>query len=136
MDEQNAQTQQHVFSVGRSEQQVGLVEEEEEEDGEEDKLSLQSSFSSKQRSGRRREDRQLRTGEARSGQPEAQLFVSLLSVSKTPCEKLIHKGSLLPGSSASLPVHTGNRDNMPMLNTKILYPGKMLSHVLHLNEFL
>uniref|UniRef100_A0A3P9QD00 diacylglycerol kinase (ATP) n=1 Tax=Poecilia reticulata TaxID=8081 RepID=A0A3P9QD00_POERE len=46
---------------------------------------------------------------------------------KTPCEKLIHKGGLLPGSSTSLPVHTGSRDNMPMLNTKILYPGKMLS---------
>ncbi|XP_014894564.1 diacylglycerol kinase delta isoform X1 [Poecilia latipinna] len=101
VDEQNAQTQQHVFSVGRSEQQVGLVEEEEEEDGEEDKSSLQSSFSSKQRSSRR--------------------------LSKTPCEKLIHKGGLLPGSSASLPVHTGSRDNMPMLNTKILYPGTLTS---------
>ncbi|MEQ2175591.1 hypothetical protein GOODEAATRI_019424, partial [Goodea atripinnis] len=97
VDEQNAQTQQqHMFKVGRTEQQVGLVEEEEEEDGEEDKTSLQSSFSSKQRSSRR--------------------------VSKTPCEKLIHKGSLSLGSSASLPIHTGSRDNMPMLNTKILYP--------------
>lgn len=136
MDEQNAQTQQHVFSVGRSEQQVGLVEEEEEEDGEEDKSSLQSSFSSKQRSSRRREDGYLRSGEVHSGHAEAHLFVSLLSVSKTPCEKLIHKGCLLPGSSASLPVHTGSRDNMPMLNTKILYPGKMLPHLLPLNEFL
>uniref|UniRef100_A0A668A2Z2 Diacylglycerol kinase n=1 Tax=Myripristis murdjan TaxID=586833 RepID=A0A668A2Z2_9TELE len=43
--------------------------------------------------------------------------------SKTPCEKLISKGSLSLGSSASLPVQTGSRDNMPMLNTKILYPG-------------
>ncbi|MED6243154.1 hypothetical protein ATANTOWER_015788 [Ataeniobius toweri] len=102
VDEQNAQTQQqHMFTVGRTEQQVGLVEEEEEEDGEEDKTSLQSSFSSKQRSSRR--------------------------VSKTPCEKLIHKGSLSLGSSASLPIHTGSRDNMPMLNTKILYPGSVSS---------
>ncbi|XP_047247801.1 diacylglycerol kinase delta-like isoform X2 [Girardinichthys multiradiatus] len=102
VDEQNAQTQQqHIFTVGRTEQQVGLVEEEEEEDGEEDKTSLQSSFSSKQRSSRR--------------------------VSKTPCEKLIHKGSLSLGSSASLPIHTGSRDNMPMLNTKILYPGSLSS---------
>uniref|UniRef100_A0A3B3UMC7 Diacylglycerol kinase n=1 Tax=Poecilia latipinna TaxID=48699 RepID=A0A3B3UMC7_9TELE len=70
-----------------------------------------------------REDRV--SGETRFAHAEAHLFVSLLSVSKTPCEKLIHKGGLLPGSSASLPVHTGSRDNMPMLNTKILYPGKM-----------
>uniref|UniRef100_A0A3B4TMK2 Diacylglycerol kinase n=1 Tax=Seriola dumerili TaxID=41447 RepID=A0A3B4TMK2_SERDU len=43
--------------------------------------------------------------------------------SKTPCEKLISKGSLSLGSSASLPIQTGSRENMPMLNTKILYPG-------------
>uniref|UniRef100_A0A7N8Y3M1 Diacylglycerol kinase n=1 Tax=Mastacembelus armatus TaxID=205130 RepID=A0A7N8Y3M1_9TELE len=42
---------------------------------------------------------------------------------KTPCEKLIRKGSLSLGSSASLPVQPGSRENMPMLNTKILYPG-------------
>uniref|UniRef100_A0A3Q3EY53 Diacylglycerol kinase n=1 Tax=Kryptolebias marmoratus TaxID=37003 RepID=A0A3Q3EY53_KRYMA len=101
VDEQNAQTQQQVFSVGRAEQQVGLVEEEEEEDVEEDQMSLQSTCSSKQRSSRR--------------------------VSKTPCEKLISKGSLSLGSSASLPVHTGSRDIMPMLNTKILYPGSLSS---------
>ncbi|XP_037534333.1 diacylglycerol kinase delta [Nematolebias whitei] len=90
VDEQNAQTQQ----------QVGLVEEEE-EDAEEDQVSLQSTCSSKQRSSRR--------------------------VSKTPCEKLICKGSLSLGSSASLPVQTGSRDIMPMLNTKILFPGSLTS---------
>uniref|UniRef100_A0A8C1WIV6 Diacylglycerol kinase n=1 Tax=Cyprinus carpio TaxID=7962 RepID=A0A8C1WIV6_CYPCA len=42
----------------------------------------------------------------------------------TPCEKLISKGSLSIGSSASLPAQTGSRENMPMLNTKILYPSK------------
>uniref|UniRef100_A0A669B3A7 Diacylglycerol kinase n=1 Tax=Oreochromis niloticus TaxID=8128 RepID=A0A669B3A7_ORENI len=42
---------------------------------------------------------------------------------ETPCEKLISKGGLPLGSSTSLPVQTGSRDNMPMLNTKILYPG-------------
>ncbi|XP_024117206.1 diacylglycerol kinase delta, partial [Oryzias melastigma] len=47
VDEQNAQTQQQVFSLGRAEQQGGLVEEDEDEDVEEDHVSLQSSFSSK-----------------------------------------------------------------------------------------
>ncbi|KAM9318166.1 diacylglycerol kinase delta isoform 2-T3 [Pholidichthys leucotaenia] len=100
VDEQNAQTQQQqqVFSLARAEEE-GLVEEDEEEDTEEDKVSLQSSYSSKHRSTRR--------------------------VSKTPCEKLISKGSLSLGSSASLPAQTGSRDNMPMLNTKILYPGSL-----------
>uniref|UniRef100_A0A7N4PE80 Diacylglycerol kinase n=1 Tax=Sarcophilus harrisii TaxID=9305 RepID=A0A7N4PE80_SARHA len=42
---------------------------------------------------------------------------------KSPCEKLISKGSLSLGSSASLPPQTGNRDSLPMLNTKILYPN-------------
>uniref|UniRef100_A0A673KM18 Diacylglycerol kinase n=1 Tax=Sinocyclocheilus rhinocerous TaxID=307959 RepID=A0A673KM18_9TELE len=46
------------------------------------------------------------------------------SASKTPCEKLISKGILSIGSSASLPAQTGSRENMPMLNTKILYPSK------------
>ncbi|XP_041657190.1 diacylglycerol kinase delta-like isoform X3 [Cheilinus undulatus] len=92
VDEQNAQTQQQLFSLSRAEEEEGLVEEEEEEEVEEDKVSLQSSYSNRQRHSRR--------------------------VSKTPCEKLISKGS-----SSSLPVQTGNRDNMPMLNTKILYPG-------------
>lgn len=101
VDEQNAQTQQQqVFSLSRAEEE-GLVEEDEEEDVEEDKMSLQSSYSSKQRGARR--------------------------VNKTPCEKLISKGSLSLGSSASLPVQTGSRDNMPMLNTKILYPGSLSS---------
>uniref|UniRef100_A0A673ZY07 Diacylglycerol kinase n=1 Tax=Salmo trutta TaxID=8032 RepID=A0A673ZY07_SALTR len=53
------------------------------------------------------------------------LSVSLFDpvVSKTPCEKLINKGSLSLGSSASLPAQTGSRESMPMLNTKILYPS-------------
>ncbi|XP_077398258.1 diacylglycerol kinase delta [Festucalex cinctus] len=38
--------------------------------------------------------------------------------SKTPCERMMSKGS-----SVSLPVHTASPDNMPVLNTKILYPG-------------
>ncbi|XP_074506108.1 diacylglycerol kinase delta isoform X2 [Sebastes fasciatus] len=97
VDEQNAQTQQQLFSLSRPEEDEGLVEEEEEEEVEEDKMSLQSSYSTKHRNSRR--------------------------VSRTPCEKLISKGSLSPGSSASLPVQTGSRENMPMLNTKILYPG-------------
>uniref|UniRef100_A0A3Q4B4I1 Diacylglycerol kinase n=1 Tax=Mola mola TaxID=94237 RepID=A0A3Q4B4I1_MOLML len=97
VDEQNAQTQQQLFSLSRDEDVEGLVEEDEEEETEEDKMSLQSSYSAKQRNSRR--------------------------VSKTPCEKLISKGSLSIGSTASLPVQTGSRDNMPMLNTKILYPG-------------
>ncbi|XP_069029149.1 diacylglycerol kinase delta isoform X1 [Embiotoca jacksoni] len=53
VDEQNAQTQQQVFSLGRAEDDEGLVEEDEEEDVEEDKMSLQSSYSSKQRCSRR-----------------------------------------------------------------------------------
>nr|XP_033815667.1 diacylglycerol kinase delta isoform X2 [Geotrypetes seraphini] len=48
---------------------------------------------------------------------------SCRKVSKSPCEKLITKGSLSLGSSASLPSQTGNRDILPMLNTKILYPN-------------
>ncbi|XP_056112654.1 diacylglycerol kinase delta-like isoform X2 [Rhinichthys klamathensis goyatoka] len=44
-------------------------------------------------------------------------------VSKTPCEKLISKERLSIGSSTSLPAQTGSRENMPMLNTKILYPS-------------
>ncbi|KAF1393470.1 hypothetical protein PFLUV_G00016260 [Perca fluviatilis] len=95
VDEQNAQTQQHqqLFSPLGAEEDEGLPEEEEEED----KVSLQSSYSTKQRSTRR--------------------------VTKTPCERLISKGGLSLGSSASLPLQTGSRENMPMLNTKILYPA-------------
>ncbi|XP_069870226.1 diacylglycerol kinase delta isoform X4 [Dipodomys merriami] len=44
-------------------------------------------------------------------------------VSRSPCEKLMSKGSLSLGSSASLPPHTGSRDSFPALNTKILYPS-------------
>nr|XP_020477469.1 diacylglycerol kinase delta isoform X2 [Monopterus albus] len=99
VDEQNAQTQQQqVFSLGRAKEDEGLVEEEEEEEEvEEDKMSLQLSYSAKLRNTRR--------------------------ISKAPCEKLISKDSLSLGSSTSLPVQTGSRENMPMLNTKILYPG-------------
>ncbi|XP_064443345.1 diacylglycerol kinase delta isoform X3 [Mirounga angustirostris] len=46
---------------------------------------------------------------------------SLRKVSKSPCEKLISKGSLSLGSSASLPPQSGNRDGLPALNTKILF---------------
>ncbi|XP_073866643.1 diacylglycerol kinase delta isoform X15 [Macaca fascicularis] len=44
-------------------------------------------------------------------------------VLKSPCEKLISKGSLSLGSSASLPPQPGSRDGLPALNTKILYPN-------------
>uniref|UniRef100_A0A8B9T967 Diacylglycerol kinase n=1 Tax=Anas platyrhynchos TaxID=8839 RepID=A0A8B9T967_ANAPL len=50
------------------------------------------------------------------------MFVLCFTASKSPCERQINKGSLSLGSSASLPPQTGNRDNLPMLNTKILYP--------------
>lgn len=54
VDEQNAQTQQQqVFSLGRAEEDGGLVEEDEEDEVEEDKMSLQSSYSTKHRSIRR-----------------------------------------------------------------------------------
>uniref|UniRef100_A0ABI8A4U5 Diacylglycerol kinase n=1 Tax=Felis catus TaxID=9685 RepID=A0ABI8A4U5_FELCA len=46
---------------------------------------------------------------------------SLRKVSRSPCEKLISKGSLTLGSSASLPPQSGNRDGLPALNTKILF---------------
>uniref|UniRef100_A0A672JTP5 Diacylglycerol kinase n=1 Tax=Sinocyclocheilus grahami TaxID=75366 RepID=A0A672JTP5_SINGR len=51
-------------------------------------------------------------------------FFLSISASKSPCEKLISKGILSIGSSASLPAQTGSRENMPMLNTKIIYPSK------------
>ncbi|XP_069069861.1 diacylglycerol kinase delta isoform X1 [Pleurodeles waltl] len=41
---------------------------------------------------------------------------------KLPCERLINKGGLTKGISASLPAETRYRDNLPMLNTKILCP--------------
>ncbi|EHB13973.1 Diacylglycerol kinase delta [Heterocephalus glaber] len=43
--------------------------------------------------------------------------------SRSPCEKLMSKGALSVGSSASLPPQTGSRDGLPALNTKILYPS-------------
>uniref|UniRef100_W5MSB3 Diacylglycerol kinase n=1 Tax=Lepisosteus oculatus TaxID=7918 RepID=W5MSB3_LEPOC len=96
VDEQNAQTQeQEVFVLSPSL---------EEESRTEDKLSLQSSQSG---------NNACHNTKARPAR----------RVSKSPCEKLISKGSLSLGSSASLPAQTGNRDNMPMLNTKILFPN-------------
>ncbi|XP_072546858.1 diacylglycerol kinase delta isoform X2 [Salminus brasiliensis] len=74
---------------------AALAPEEEDEDYEEDKVSLGSSYSARARHLRR--------------------------VSKSPCEKLINKGSLSLGSSASLPAQTGSRENM--LSTKIFYPS-------------
>lgn len=52
VDEQNAQTQQQLFSLSRDEEEEGLVEEDEEE-VEEDKMSLRSSYSVKHRNTRR-----------------------------------------------------------------------------------
>ncbi|XP_058489017.1 diacylglycerol kinase delta-like isoform X2 [Solea solea] len=52
VDEQNAQTQTHVFALTRAEEDNGLVEEEEEEELEDDKTSLQS-YTAKHRSTRR-----------------------------------------------------------------------------------
>uniref|UniRef100_A0A8C5F8Q2 Diacylglycerol kinase n=1 Tax=Gadus morhua TaxID=8049 RepID=A0A8C5F8Q2_GADMO len=74
----------------------GAPDEEEEEEVEEDRVSLQSHHNS-------------------SAYPHGR------TVSKTPCEKLIMKGALCLGSSASLPAQTVSRDHM--LNTKILYPS-------------
>lgn len=51
-------------------------------------------------------------------------FCSVFVVSKSPCEKLISKGSLSLGSSASLPPQSGNRDGLPALNTKILFSSE------------
>lgn len=44
------------------------------------------------------------------------------AVSKTPCEKLMGKGGLSLGSSASLPGHAGSRESV--LHAKILFPGR------------
>ncbi|XP_010901660.1 diacylglycerol kinase delta isoform X1 [Esox lucius] len=92
VDEQNAQTQE-VFALRAAA----------EEEDDQDKLSLDLSYS----------------GSACNNIKSHPVH----RVSKTPCEKLISKGSLFVGSSASLPAQTGSRENMPMLNTKILYPS-------------
>ncbi|XP_075014106.1 diacylglycerol kinase delta isoform X2 [Calonectris borealis] len=97
VDEQNAQTQEQegfLLSLSASEEGKELRNE--------DKISLQSSHSSSYGVSKGRSQRK---------------------ASKSPCERLINKGSLSLGSSASLPPQTGNRDNLPMLNTKILYPN-------------
>ncbi|MBN3282063.1 DGKD kinase, partial [Polyodon spathula] len=94
VDEQNVQTQeQEAFALGTSLEEEGRSE---------DKVSLQSSHSG---------NNSCVNAKGRGAR----------KVSKSPCEKLISKGSLSLGSSASLPAQTGNRDNMPMLSTKILY---------------
>uniref|UniRef100_A0A3Q2XKP4 diacylglycerol kinase (ATP) n=1 Tax=Hippocampus comes TaxID=109280 RepID=A0A3Q2XKP4_HIPCM len=53
---------------------------------------------------------------------------SAASAGKTPCERLMSKGGLSPGGSVSLPGHAASRDSVPALNSKILYPGRMLCH--------
>ncbi|XP_041035815.1 diacylglycerol kinase delta-like isoform X6 [Carcharodon carcharias] len=94
VDEQNAQTQdQEGYTFGP------CSEEERRESQNEDKISLHSSYSSNIRGKVYRK------------------------VPKSPCERRISKGSLSIGSSSSLPTPTGNRDNLPMLNSKILYPS-------------
>uniref|UniRef100_A0A803V8I8 Diacylglycerol kinase n=1 Tax=Ficedula albicollis TaxID=59894 RepID=A0A803V8I8_FICAL len=97
VDEQNAQTQEQegfLLSLSASEEGKELRNE--------DKISMQSSHSSSYGVSKGRSQRK---------------------ASKSPCERLINKGSLSLGSSASLPPQTGSRDNLPMLNTKILYPN-------------
>ncbi|XP_048169746.1 diacylglycerol kinase delta isoform X2 [Corvus hawaiiensis] len=97
VDEQNAQTQEQegfLLSLSASEEGKELRNE--------DKISMQSSHSSSFGVSKGRSQRK---------------------ASKSPCERLVNKGSLSLGSSASLPPQTGNRDNLPMLNTKILYPN-------------
>ncbi|OXB65311.1 hypothetical protein ASZ78_001618 [Callipepla squamata] len=128
VDEQNAQTQEQegfLLSLSASEEGKELRNE--------DKISLQSSHSSSYGLSKGRSQRK---GTAsglppRSSQLQAAvllvvriMFVLCFTASKSPCERQISKGSLSLGSSASLPPQTGNRDNLPMLNTKILYPSK------------
>lgn len=94
VDEQNAQTQdQEGYNFG-------VCSEEEGKDNQnEDKISLHSSYSTNIKGRINRK------------------------VPKSPCERRISKGNLSIGSSSSLPTPTGNRDNLPMLNSKILYPS-------------
>ncbi|XP_045701585.1 diacylglycerol kinase delta isoform X2 [Phyllostomus hastatus] len=93
VDEQNAQTQEQERIV------LGLPETEEKKDLKPD-------------------DRLCHRDSCGAAKPR-----SLRKVSKSPCEKLIGKGSLSLGSSASLPTQPGNRDGLPTLNTKILFPN-------------
>ncbi|XP_070278532.1 diacylglycerol kinase delta isoform X1 [Myotis yumanensis] len=88
VDEQNAQTQEQEMIV------LGLSESEEKKDlkSEDTMCHSESCGVAKHR--------------------------SLRKVSKSPCEKLISKGS-----SASLPPQSGSRDGLPALNTKILFPN-------------
>ncbi|XP_051874102.1 diacylglycerol kinase delta-like isoform X4 [Pristis pectinata] len=94
VDEQNAQTQDQEGYT------FGVCSEEEGRDTQsEDKISLHSTYSTNIKGRVNRK------------------------VPKSPCERRISKGSLSIGSSSSLPTPTGNRDNLPMLNSKILYPS-------------
>ncbi|KAL8187561.1 UNVERIFIED_CONTAM: hypothetical protein K2H54_051095 [Gekko kuhli] len=97
VDEQNAQTQeQESFILGLSTSEEGK------ELRNENKTSLQSSHAGSY------------------GFPKGR---SHRKVIKSPCERLISKGGLSVGSSASLPPQAGTRDNLPMLNAKILFPN-------------
>ncbi|XP_060007795.1 diacylglycerol kinase delta isoform X2 [Lagenorhynchus albirostris] len=97
VDEQNAQTQEHEGFI------LGLSESEEKKDLKSDDRACH--------------------GEGHGEGHGAAKGRSLRRVSKSPCEKLISKGSLSLGGSASLPSQSGNRDSLPALNTKILFPN-------------
>lgn len=139
MDEQNAQTD-GVFGT------VSPKEEEEEEEEAEEEEDQEQSYSTRERHLRRGVYTLYHTLYSICATLPVMLFFYTLpiipqhqsmvcnscltpehfsvpvSVCKPPCEKLIAKGSLSAGSSASLPAQTGGRENM--LNAKILYPGK------------
>lgn len=57
-----------------------------------------------------------------SGQSKGVLYC--FTASRSPCEKLMSKGGLSLGNSASLPPQAGSRDGLPALNTKILFPSE------------
>ncbi|XP_024608519.1 diacylglycerol kinase delta isoform X4 [Neophocaena asiaeorientalis asiaeorientalis] len=97
VDEQNAQTQEHEGFI------LGLSESEEKKDLKSDDRACH--------------------GEGHGEGHGTAKGRSLRRVSKSPCEKLISKGSLSLGGSASLPSQSGNRDSLPALNTKILFPN-------------
>ncbi|XP_032492775.1 diacylglycerol kinase delta isoform X3 [Phocoena sinus] len=97
VDEQNAQIQEHEGFI------LGLSESEEKKDLKSDDRACHS--------------------EGHGEGHGAAKGRSLRRVSKSPCEKLISKGSLSLGGSASLPSQSGNRDSLPALNTKILFPN-------------
>ncbi|KAF7254384.1 Diacylglycerol kinase delta [Varanus komodoensis] len=96
VDEQNAQTQEQESFL------LSLSTPEEGKERNENKISLHSSHADNYGIQKGRSHRK---------------------VIKSPCERLISKGNLSVGSSASLPPQTGNRDSLPMLNAKIIYPN-------------